>query len=156
MLRVPALEAKFPRLTPTNYRAASPIDGRYNCIAYAANDTRRWWWPSDRSLGGHFWPPNAPRERTTDAFRIAFEGLGYSVCADGDCVEGIEKVAIYVDELGKPTHAARQLPSGDWVSKMGEHVDIEHATPEAVGGHEGAGYGVVALYLERPRHRVQQ
>jgi len=75
--------------------------------------------------------------------------LGYRTCVNGKREDEIEKVAIYVNEQGKPTHAARQLASGVWVSKMGPHVDIEHETPEAVGGHEDHGYGVVAIYMAR-------
>ena len=39
----------------------------------------------------------------------------------------------------EPTHAARQLASGKWASKMGyDGVDIEH---DAVDNVEGPGYG---------------
>jgi len=61
----------------------------------------------------------------------------------------MEKVAIYVNNDGTPSHAARQLPSGDWVSKLGPNVDIEHTSPEAVGGDAGHGYGRIALYMMR-------
>lgn len=144
-----ALERVFPRLTPSDYRLASPVDGTYNCIAYAANDLENWWWPTPKPIGGYYWPPNAPREVTLRAFKIAFEGLGYSECIHGRLEKGVEKVAIYVAATGEPTHAARQLPTGAWVSKLGPNVDIEHSHPDAVGGDDGHGYGQVAIYLAR-------
>jgi hypothetical protein len=33
-----------------------------------------------------------------------------------------------------PTHAALQLESGDWTSKLGDFEDISHSTIEAVSG----------------------
>jgi hypothetical protein len=55
------------------------------------------------------------------------------------------KIAVYADGA-TPTHAARQLSSGWWTSKLGPSLDIEHATPEAVAGGV---YGVVAVILSR-------
>jgi hypothetical protein len=59
---------------------------------------------------------------------------------------GFEKVAIFADELGEPRHAARQLGSGEWTSKLGDHVDIEHEDLDVVGGHL---YGEPRMYLRR-------
>lgn len=60
---------------------------------------------------------------------------------------------LIVSHRGEPTHAARQLPSGAWTSKLGEWEDIEHDTLEALEGSEGRGeaYGRVALILKRER-----
>lgn len=150
MAEAPKLESVFPQLNSKNYRLASPADGTYNCIAFAANDTQSWWWPTEKPIGGYYWPPGAPREETLEAFKVAFETLGYKECQDGDLEPQAEKVALYVNPDGTPSHAARQLPSGDWVSKLGPNVDIEHVHPDAVGGGEGHGYGRVALYMARP------
>jgi hypothetical protein len=46
---------------------------------------------------------------------------------------------------GKPTHAARPLSSGRWVSKLGRAEDIEHELNALAGDL----YGVVALVLQR-------
>ena len=56
--------------------------------------------------------------------------------------------ALYTDAQGTPTHAARQLESGDWTSKLGKSVDIRHSTLAALGGEM---YGRVAFLLRRPR-----
>jgi hypothetical protein len=49
--------------------------------------------------------------------------------------------------VGQPTHAAKQMESGKWSSKLGDWEDVEHATLEAL---EGDFYGKVAQILKRP------
>jgi hypothetical protein len=44
------------------------------------------------------------------------------------------------------THAARQLPDGQWTSKLGKYVDIEHSAPEDVAGGV---YGEVMQFMKR-------
>lgn len=72
------LEALFPRLQGTAYRITSSASDVYNCIAWAAGDTERWWWPGDPA--STYWPVGAPRLETLAAFRDAFATLGYVVC----------------------------------------------------------------------------
>jgi hypothetical protein len=59
----------------------------------------------------------------------------------------MEKIAIFADATGSPTHAARQLTSGRWTSKLGEAEDIEHE----LRAIEGDIYGTVVAILKRPR-----
>lgn len=47
-----------------------------------------------------------------------------------------------------PTHAAVQLETDMWTSKMGDFEDIWHDT---VGAVNGPLYGEPVLYMERPR-----
>jgi len=121
----------------------------YNCVAWAAGDSDRFWWPDSQGIG--YWPQNAPREVTANAFISAFLTLGYEPCEGGRLEPGFEKIVIY--ELhGKPTHAARQLESGRWTSKLGKWVDIEHDTPEAVVAFpKCANYGRPIQFLRRQR-----
>jgi hypothetical protein len=133
----------LPNLSPANSIIVSPQDTGYNCIAWAAEDPGRWWWP----LRPYFWPANAPREVTIDAFVLAFSGLGFGPCSDGSLEADWMKVALYCDPSGKPTHMARQLPDGRWTSKLGKWHDITHNDLLAV---EGPGYGTVRLFLRRP------
>lgn len=140
------LEHTFPNLKPDNYRVTSPQDTAYNCIAWAAGDSSRWWWPSP--YGGSYWPSNVPKSDTLEIFILAFEQNGYEQCEDTSFEEGYEKVAIYVDNNREPTHAARQLVSGEWTSKLADGVDIQHQDPTGV---EGELYGSVAAVLRRRR-----
>ncbi|HYT88253.1 MAG TPA: hypothetical protein VEL76_06005 [Gemmataceae bacterium] len=131
--------AVFPRLTPDNYRLSSPPSRDYNCIGWAAGETDEWWWPDG------VWPAGVPKEETLAAFFAAFATLGYIPCASADQEIGVEKVALYaVGDI--PTHAARQLSSGQWTSKLGLNVDIEHTTPEVIAGGV---YGEVVAILAR-------
>jgi len=134
----------FPQLTHLPYSITSPSTPEYNCIAWAAGETERWWWP----VAGPFayWPPNIPLQETLDAFINAFGTLGFIPCKDPLVERGYEKIALYVDENGKPTHAARQLPNGRWTSKLGKGQDIEHE----LAGLTDSLYGSVAKILKRP------
>ncbi len=108
-------------------------------------DTRRWWWPG-RDTSKEYWPPGVPRERTREAFVAVFATVGYTVC-EGEPAEAChEKVALFADEDGRPTHAARQLPNGRWSSKLGKAEDVEHE----LRALEGTLYGRVVLLMKRP------
>lgn len=133
----------FPHLQRTGYAVTSPIDANYNCIAWAAGDVDRWWWPNPDG----YWPEDVPREETLEAFIAVYERFGYGVCDDGKVEEGFEKLAIYaVNDV--PTHAARQLSDGTWTSKLGEDHDISHFLPD---GLFSATYGRVAVWMKRNR-----
>ncbi len=121
----------------------SPAAPEYNCIAWAAGRTDVAWWPDSEKIG--YWPQDAPRVETLEAFHQAFESLGYSRCGDGDLEPDFEKVAFYALG-GHPKHAARQLPDGQWSSKLGKYIDITHT----LHGLEGPLYGDVAGFMKRP------
>lgn len=138
----------FPSLS-AEARQTSPKDDCYNCIAWAAGDTDHHWWPTPVPTNGVYWPVEP--EETQEGFVRAFRTLGYEPCGDGQLEEGIEKLVLYVDPQGVPTHMARQLESGKWSSKMGILLeDIEHPTPDELCG---PAYGRIALFLARPKYR---
>ena len=139
------LQTLFPGLQTTPFRVTSPADRKYNCIAWAANDVGDWWWPQGMALNA-VWPGSAAREETLSAFTTAFSTIGYVVGGAESLEPGFEKVALFADAAGVPTHAARQLPSGAWTSKLGNAVDIEHE----LHALEGEVYGTVVLILQRP------
>ena len=134
----------FPSLESEGYSETSPAAPDYNCIAWAAGRTDVAWWPDPQGLG--FWPENAPRTETLEAFYRAFEVIGYSACSDAALETGFEKIALYALG-GRPKHAARQLPDGRWTSKLGKHIDIAHT----LRGLEGPMYGQVDGFMKRPR-----
>ena len=135
--------AEFPDLTDADYTETSQASLRYNCIAWAASDVERWWWPD--LLKQRYWPANATREESLAAFQEAFGSLGFVVCQDEDLETGFEKIAIFADDE-VPQHAARQLANGRWTSKLGELEDIEHALHDL----EGVEYGKVLVLMRRP------
>jgi hypothetical protein len=137
------IKSNFPNLRDDEYEVTSPQTHEYNCVAWAAEDTENWWWPS---VDDH-WPDGVPLVNTVDNFTLAFQRLGYEVCDDGTFEPQYERVALYANANG-PQHMARQLASGAWTSKLGSEWDIQHPTAHAV---EGDAYGEVVVYLRRPR-----
>jgi hypothetical protein len=140
---------ELPYLDDTNCRETSLRDTRYNCIAWAAENNSRWWWPDNFGIG--YWPPNVPREESIDAFMKAYETLGYKLCYNESLEPGLDKIAIYGIRYSTkvvPTHAARQMESGEWTSKVGPFEDISHKTLDAVNGPV---YGEMICCMSRPR-----
>lgn len=136
----------FPLLVPGNHRITSPVDELYNCIAWAAGESSRWWQPGSP----YYWPvADWPKDDPgMEGLVRAFATLSYVDCGMNSSLEvGWEKVAMYGTSWAW-THAARQLPSGWWASKLGDLDDIEHETPEAVAGGV---YAEVLQVLKRPR-----
>jgi len=140
----PEIARDLPQLKSNNHSITSPQTHDYNCIAWAAGEDDRWWWPVQHPHA--YWPPGIPRVETVDAFIQAFVTKGYSPCDDGTLQPATEKVVLYVDKFGKPTHMARQLRSGQWTSKCGPWCDISHHNPDVVAGGV---YGTVFIFLAR-------
>jgi hypothetical protein len=143
------IDSCYPRAAGDGCWITSCIDSAYNCIAWAAGESNIPWWPV--IAAGVYWPDGVPPDCTVSAFVLAFGTVGYREWSkeNGNLEDGYEKIAIYADGNGEPTHAARQLPNGMWVSKIGrEWKDVEHATVEAI---EGIDYGKVVKYLRRKR-----
>ncbi len=119
-----AIDAIFPGLAGKDFKVTSAKDADYNCIAWAVGVTDDWWWPGGTRRT--HWPAGVPRQETMNAFQLAFETLGFESCSTEVAEAGFEKVAIFADSQGIPKHAARQLMTGRWTSKLGKMEDIEH------------------------------
>lgn len=143
---VEPIESLFPGLQKSGFRVSSLATRASNCIAWAAGDTTHWWWPDpDPENDAIFWPGGIALEQTLDAFLAALATLGYARCSGEELESGVEKIALFA-KASLPTHAARQLPTGVWTSKLGSGEDIEHDL-HAVSGDL---YGTVVLLLSRP------
>lgn len=140
-----ALESVFPNMVRSSYEVTSPATDSYNCIAWAAGVTHQWRWPDP--LGDEYWPVDAPRIATLEAFVLAFQSVGYTLSTEAELESSFEKVAIFVGLDAVPAHAARQLGSGTWTSKLGVQVDIMHGTLECM---EGDLYVSVVQIKKRP------
>jgi hypothetical protein len=137
----------FPNLGTEGHTPRSPKSDKYNCIAWAAGESHRWWWPTFL----YYWPNGVRRSDTVEAFLEAFASCGYAACDDTECSNplhepNVDRVALYVLN-GAPKHAARQIDARIWTSKMGRNIDLEH-TLRAL---EGPSYGWVRKILKRPR-----
>lgn len=134
---------QFPNSTKDPFWATSPQTPIYNCIAWAFGDNTRWYWPDPKNT--YYWPPEIPRVITLNAFIQLYKLVGYSECENGLHEDGYEKIAIFCDSNGSPTHAARQLKNGLWTSKLGGHIDVSHT----IESMEGGDYGNVSQFMKR-------
>src|SRR5437762_756438 len=119
------LEQLFPALKRAAFTVTSPRDPSYNCVAWAAGDVTRWWWPAESPFA--FWPAGIEREESLTSFIRAFGTLGFELAASGDYEPTYEKVAIFASHDGVPTHMARQLANAAWTSKLGGLEDVSHS-----------------------------
>lgn len=141
--RLDAIRRTFPEARQLAITSAATTE--YNCIAWALGETDRCWWPGGY---GCYWPVGVMAAVTREAFRWCFAGRGYQPCDDGGLVEGVEKLCLY-EKAATPTHAARQLPSGRWTSKLGPDEDVEHDLNDLCGRR----YGRPVAFFARPRAR---
>jgi len=132
----------FPNLDPRRTNVTSPVDRRYNCIAWAVGENKRWWWPSPYS----YWPTGVARLVTVDAFVAAYATIGFRPVAKSDWGDSDDCLALYTLN-SVPTHAARRLPNGKWTSKCGQNVDIEHDLADL----DGPLYGTATHFFLRAR-----
>ena len=122
----------FPRLGD-RFRKKSDSTTDYNCIAWAIGEIHRPWWPN--AAPEYYWPSDLPFTETLDSFIAAFEKYGgYEVCVGAHHEWMYQKIALYVDDQGVPTHAARQTWSGTWHSKIGYNIDLSHKTLDRLAG----------------------
>ena len=142
------LERAFPSLLHEGYTLTSPYNPLYNCIAWAAEVNHQWWQPDP--LGQYFWPQGVERVSTAAAYIKAYSTIGYAICTTAEYEEGFEKIAIFTNTLGTPTHAARQIAPEVWTSKLGKAHDISHT----LAGLVGQIYGEPTIFLKRKKAAV--
>jgi hypothetical protein len=91
---VEPIEDIFPGLRNSPFAVTSPATRAYNCIAWAAGDTTRWWWPDvDADNDAIFWPAGIAMDETLDAFAAAFATIGFTPCSAETVEPGFERVA---------------------------------------------------------------
>lgn len=126
-------ERRFEHLREADYAVTSAPTSQYNCFAWVLGRTDDWVQAGDP-------------ERLDVLLELLHEA-GFETCENASFESDMVKVAVFADSLG-PTHAARQLASERWTSKLGNWEDIEH---ENLGCLEGDFYGSVVALLRRPR-----
>ena|ERR1700722_4806555 len=135
-----ALVEDFPALRDHAFTVTSPTTEDYNCFAHAVGRADVWSWPENAS----HWLPGVPREDSVANVVAGFKLFGYEACESGDHEPGVEKVCVYA-KAGSPQHVARQLPSGQWTSKLGRGLDITHALSSLAG----QSYGNPVAFMKR-------
>ena len=66
------------------------------------------------------------RVRSLESFQAVFATPGYGICESAELETGWDKIAVFANAAGTPTHVARQLANGHWTDKPGRAEDIEH------------------------------
>ena len=131
---------RFPKLTgDKSYVLTSDPSEDYNCFAFAAGMTNKWW-------GGiYYWPHGVPIDESVRGTIRLYEHFGFQCCESPDLEDGFVKIALHArgDDV---EHAARQLPDGRWTSKLGPDEDIAHALDSL----EGDFYGKVVQFMKKP------
>ena len=135
----------FPGLiNDPHFKITSPKDQKYNCIAWANQHSDIWWWPYPSLDGVCEWP--IPDHNSHESTLIAlFESRGFILCDDWQFDKAFVKVALYVDNTGDFTHAARQDRAGLWKSKLGPSFDIVHGSPQSI---ENQTYGSAKHFMK--------
>lgn len=136
---------EFPNSARDPFIKTSEVTLIYNCIAWAAGDTSRWYEPDPKGI--YYWPADIPREYTVSAYVQLYESLGYEKCGHGNLESDFDKVAVFAKKL-MPTHAAKQLSNGFWSSKLGKNIDVSHSLFAIENGQ----YGNVVQFLRREKN----
>jgi hypothetical protein len=134
------IEQWLPGLRGKEWQITSPEDDRYNCLAWALEETTRVWSPRP---DGYTWPSDVPRDNAISSYQALFATFGYAATQDETLEVGQEKVALFARQ--EPEHVARQLSSGAWTSKLGQSHDITHP----LRAIEGDLYGSIVLVMAR-------
>lgn len=141
----------FPHLKDDDlFEVTSPQTRDYNCISWAMNVSNRWTWPPMSNAiieDDEYWPDDIENTVSLVAFIRLFAKEGFIVCENDSYEDGYEKIALY-SKGGYCTHAARQLPNGNWTSKLGPLNDIIHRNLKSL---EGEFYGRVACCMKRKK-----
>ncbi len=137
--------SQFPNLTNKNHSIKSPRSDDYNCLAWAYGVNDKWMWPGDPDS---YWPSEVTDVDILETATQLFLESGFNKCETSELEEGYIKIAIYVKEETL-THAAFQLDSGRWSSKLGSWEDIEHDTLRVL---ESESYGKATIFLKKRRN----
>jgi hypothetical protein len=139
---------KFPKLNANNHARTSLATGRYNCLAFARADERKWWEP--RPGGRYYWPPNARWDTSLATVTNIFLADGYAETKNRDVEPGYSKVAIYVDLEDVDSYSHVAVSNGIcWKSKLGKGQDIAHNSLDLLEGDQVDEYGIVAIILRK-------
>lgn len=144
------IEEDFPNIVG-QYEIKSDKDEGHNCVGFAVGDTSHYWDPdaAARPIRGYYWPPGCGNDDALANLVRVFEIHGYEICESAELEPDFEKVAILGDRVAY-SHAAKQLASGKWSSKLGKGHDIHHNTLDAICGG-GNAYGAVMHIMRRKR-----
>lgn len=134
-------QASFPQLPGESYTVTDNPTLSYNCIGWSlCSRLLGWRWLPDRL-------EDEPAAQQIAWFDELYANYGWRPSATCDSEDGLRKIALYCDDSGTPTHAAKQIRIDVWESKCGADRRITHRGTHAL---EGPIYGRVYKCYEKP------
>jgi hypothetical protein len=151
------LERRFPKLAADGGRKTSEAEPQYNCLSWSAKRTKKYRLEPKPVDPWDYWPKGVPNDYSLESFIVLFEKSGYERCEKLDTTFSVfnKKVAIYAafGIYNQPrwefTHVSDELHSGVWTSKLGYEEDIQHNTPQSLGGNDADEYGQIYKILKK-------
>jgi len=130
------IASHFPNLKRNNnFTFTSVSTEDYNCVAWINDILDEW---------VQFYDANGNYDFSLDRYIKYFESYGYLINDNSDKQEGFTKIAISFDKDKNFKHVCKQLPNGEWSSKLGDWEDIKHNNPIDLLGRS---YGVDVLFM---------
>ena len=114
---------------------------KFNCFSFVIDIYDDWSGASTKS-----WTLSN-RKPILENYIKFFSLHGFELCDNETYEKNFEKIAIYIDEDGYVTHAAKQF-NDMWRSKLGSHEIIEHKL-EWLSGYDFNNYGKVGTIMKK-------
>ena len=132
-----------------NFKIIQQDNEDYNCIAHSLGYNHITIWPISKRFW--VWDKTLPYINTINNFVSLYRKFNYEICEDSSWEFEYDKIALYISVLsGRNTvsHAAKQIDSYWWSSKIGGDELFEH-TLEAI---ENKNVGTKYVFLKRPKN----
>jgi len=133
-----------------DWSAASDPVGTYNCFGFALG-YNQWWEPPvfiDELIANEeaIWPLGLSESLDIDNYIAAARTERFYVSQDAMWEESCDTIMLYFTTNDRKfQHAARQVSSGVWSSKLGTGSDITHA----IDGIDRIDFGTGRIYMKR-------
>lgn len=135
----------YPNLFVDSYHKTSEETKDYNCVAWILGKQDE---SVDLCLDDEG-EPIPDFDPTPAPYIEYFKKFGFILYEEAGLIEGIEKIALYQGREDYFEHVAKQLPNGNWTSKVGEFEDIEHYTLEALNNPTNYGHPTIIMGRKR-------
>ena len=132
-----------------NFKIVEQDDINFNCIAHSLGIRNMSIWPAKLELW--VWDKSLPYINTINNFVNLYRKFNYEICEDSSWEPDYDKIALYISILScrnTVSHAAKQIDSYWWSSKMGGDELFEHDL-EAI---ENKNVGTKYVFLKRPKN----
>jgi hypothetical protein len=135
------VDKSFPNSLLEPFKITSPETASYNCLAWALNDTSKWYENDD----DYYWFEGIEKNNTLETIQKIFVNFGFIKTENTEYQVGIERIALFSKDNIECTHLARQQDKDQWTSKLGSSYDVNHTLKSIENGI----YGNVVIIMEK-------